>query len=216
MKYIEKTPSPDFFEGWKQRFQEQHGSQPTYHDLKGQVKARLKQYLLEEQGYLCCYCMANIEVTSDSSHLEHFIPRADGRNHPHSLQFQDVELGYQNLFLSCNGEWCDESHCGKYKDSTTALMLVSPASTEVQDAFSYTVSGDIDGTTPKAMTSVRVLNLQSAALKRHRKTAIWNSGFFDDDFPDEKDALIELYSSKDSDGKFTPFCEAILFVMKNA
>lgn len=215
MKYIEKTASPEFFESWKQRFQERHGFQPTYRDLKGRVKARLKEHLLQEQGYLCCYCMAGIEVTEDSSHLEHFIPRFDGRKHPHSLQFQDVELGYQNLFLSCNGEWCDESHCGKYKDSTTALMLVSPASEEVQNAFIYTATGDIEGTTTKAMTSVRVLNLQSAALKRHRKTAIWNSGIFDENYLEEKDVLIELYSSKDSAGRFTPFCEAILYVMQN-
>lgn len=215
MKYIEKGPSPDFFEGWKQRFQERYHIQPTYQDLKGTTKKNLKQHILQEQGYLCCYCMASIEATEDSSHLEHFIPRVDGRKHPHSLQFQDVELGYQNLFLSCNGEWCDESHCGKYKDSTTALMLVSPASEEVRGAFFYTLTGEIKGETPKAMTSVRVLNLWSKALDRHRKAAIWESGFFDEDFEEKKETLLALFSSRDAEGRYTPFCEAILYIMEN-
>ena len=98
MKWIDKRSSPAFFEQWKRDFEAEHGRNPEYRDLVGDPKHQLALHLLKEQGYLCCYCMAKIDF--GSYHLEHFIPRAAARHNPGQYPNQDVELGYENLFLS--------------------------------------------------------------------------------------------------------------------
>lgn len=213
MKWIDKRSSPAFFEQWKRDFEAEHGRNPEYRDLVGDPKHQLALHLLKEQGYLCCYCMAKIDF--GSYHLEHFIPRAAARYHPEQYPNQDIELGYENLFLSCEGEHFAGDHCGRYKADTDADQLLSPADPAVDHSFTYSLDGKIEGKDQKAENMIQAANLDSFALRRHRASAICISGFFDDDFPENKDALIRLYQSKDEDGAFQPFCMAIVYVMEH-
>ena len=67
MKYIKKGDSPAKFEQWKIDFKDRTGREPVYLDLKGSIKRDLKETLLKEQGYICCYCMCRI--ASYDSHI---------------------------------------------------------------------------------------------------------------------------------------------------
>lgn len=55
-------------------------------------KNELRQSLLAEQGYICCYCMKRI--TEDKMRIEHWLPQS---KHP------DRELDYANLLAACQG-----------------------------------------------------------------------------------------------------------------
>lgn len=212
MKWIQKHSSPPDFEQWKADFQAAHGRRPTYDDLKGTPKKNLKSVLIAEQGHICCYCMARI--SADTSHIEHFVPRAESRRDPHSVMAADNQLGYENLFVSCEGEekdgqW-DGRHCGRIKDNEGTAMLASPTDPAVSSYFSYDVKGNIQGLTPEAMTTVRVLNLQDIALIRHRRKAIFSFLKREDE---DLENLLEECGSMTEDGMYSPFCEAVAYVL---
>lgn len=209
MKYIKKGDSPAEFEQWKIDFKDRNGREPVYSDLKGLVKKNLKETLLKEQGYICCYCMC--QIVAYDSHIEHFIARSEAKDRPYSVIIQDVELGYKNLLLSCEGENWDGKHCGRFKDNAVHEMMLSPTKSSVESEFQYTVNGKIRGLSPEAMTSIRVLNLDSGDLDRRRRTAIFMSGLFEPDA--DYDLLIEKYKTPE-DGMYAPFCQAVLYILE--
>ena len=50
MIFIKKNKEPVSFKEWKNNFKK-----ATYKNLKGKIKADLRNSLLEEQGYICCF-----------------------------------------------------------------------------------------------------------------------------------------------------------------
>lgn len=121
------------------------------------------------------------------------------------------------MFESCNGEHGDWSHCGRYKDREDSLMLLSPTEEKLDEHFRYTMDGHITAASDldsQAMTTIRILNLDSFELKRHRQTAIYTAvrNVYDQA---SKDELIQLYLSKDDEGAFAPFCMAVVWALQN-
>ena len=216
MKQIIKKPEPAWFIAWKDNFCRINGRDPLYADFrKTQEWQDLIQVLLQEQGYICCYCMKRIEGWD--SHIEHFIPRNIRNTDPHSVRAENVELKYDNMFESCSGEHGDWSHCGRYKDREDSLMLLSPTEEKLDEHFRYTMDGHITAASDldsQAMTTIRILNLDSFELKRHRQTAIYTAvrNVYDQA---SKDELIQLYLSKDDEGAFAPFCMAVVWALQN-
>lgn len=64
----------------------------NFSDCPPDVKIEIKKSLLENQKYICAYCMQRISL--DDMKVEHFLPQ--------SLYPKD-DLNYQNLFAVCNG-----------------------------------------------------------------------------------------------------------------
>ncbi len=87
MKKIDKENSPEWFESWKQDFKNTNGRESHYkndfssNDSDGETRRRrLRKQLVEEQGYICCYCMKRI--TLNASHIEQiFKYTIDGKIH---------------------------------------------------------------------------------------------------------------------------------------
>jgi hypothetical protein len=71
MKHVVKQPEPIEFSEWKAQANENW--QPTYAELRSDVKQAVKKSLMQEQGYLCCYCEQRLDETR--SHIEHFQPQ---------------------------------------------------------------------------------------------------------------------------------------------
>ena len=207
MKHIIKQGSPEAFEQWKADFLATHGRKPTYSDFRGGEKHTLKYHLIQEQGSICCYCMKFIEF---DCHIEHFIPCSSTARDGHSL-----DLSYENLLASCNGEHDDRSSCGHYKGAMDYELLLSPVEGGIEELFQYDILGNIKGVSTSAIETIAWLNLNSFELKRHRKTAIRVSGHSDDDDAVQKEFLMTLYANRDERGAFLPYCMAILYVMNN-
>lgn len=82
MIYIKKgNNTPKIFTYAKRNYQ-------NYDNLPGDVKNKMKEILLSEQGHLCAYCMTRVSL--ESSTIEHYIPRK-GKNGDVSLSL-DYEI----------------------------------------------------------------------------------------------------------------------------
>lgn len=219
MKRIQKMgKEPSELTDWIKNFRSQEGREPRYKDFRETPEwYNLIQTLLKEQGYICCYCMK--EIQGWDSHIEHFIPRTMTKKDPHSIRAQDIELSYFNMLESCNGEYGDRLHCGRFKDSESSPMILSPTDEKIEERFSYNLlNGEIeaaDAADQEAMTTIRILNLNSEDLKGHRLSAFYSSGILEVESDDERDDLIDFFSIRDSQGAFAPYCAALVWALKN-
>ena len=72
-----------------------------------EAKPELREALIQEQGYICAYCMQRISLDV-KTHIEHMKSRS---KHP------ELILDYQNMVLCCSGNTCGVSHCDNHKDN---------------------------------------------------------------------------------------------------
>lgn len=110
MKHIQKTNEPATFIKWKQSFRNKNGRNPHYKDLNDdkEQKNQVKEALLEEQGYICCYCCN--EVSKENSHIEHLKPKGN-------TQYNHLDVDYGNLLASCQGPNGKQDSCGHRKQN---------------------------------------------------------------------------------------------------
>ena len=218
MKKIDKEDSPEWLEIWKQDYRNKYGREAHYKndfssdDEDGQKRRqRLRQLLIEEQGHICCYCMKKIFL--ESSHIEHFWPKAF---------FPKLELEYNNMFASCNGERTNllDDHCGHKKEDWWKEGMIPPTEEEIERMFRYSVDGKIHSVPRKPTTNIAAemitqMGLDSFHLNRSRREAIENSEVFDEEEYSNEDIrdFINFYTNKD-DGSYIPYCMAIVDCLK--
>ena len=166
MKYIEKNQEPIEFSDWKALANDDW--QPSYDaDLSGDTKKCVKDALMEEQGYICCYCERRL--TDDDSHIEHFKPQSD--------PLVDT-LDYANMLCSCQNrlQKGDPCHCGNLKgDWYDDLLLISPLDPDCESQFTFTGDGNIQPVStadPAGAETIDRLGLNIPKLKALRASAI--------------------------------------------
>ena len=202
MRRILKKNSLEILDKFKEEFRKNHGREARYSDLRKEKKYHdIKVALIEEQCGICCYCMSKIE--DYNSHIEHFIPQSIDST---------KDLEYSNMMISCNGYKENHLNCGHKKDDYYDTKLISPLEINCEENFKYSICGEIiaDRTNIRGQKTIEVLELDSPLLNRARRSAIYISGLFDDDFEEKKEQLIDFYSNP-KDGRLSPFCQAILY-----
>ena len=113
---------------------------------------KLKQALLDEQGYICAYCMKKISLELNEKHkpkveVEHYKPRENNK---------ELELNYNNLLAVCNGSVLSYPekelyhHCDKTKgekgkvNGNVELKVINPLRKDKsEDLIVYTLNGNI-------------------------------------------------------------------------
>jgi uncharacterized protein (TIGR02646 family) len=204
MRRISKALEPEFFVTWKKS--EDDNWKPVYADLQNPQKEELHVSLLSEQGYTCCYC--GREVSIYDSHIEHFRPRCT---------YSSLTLTYENLFVSCMRERQTRPQlpetCGVLKDDWfDEANHLSPLQTDCEEAFSYTLTGEIQGKTPVAELMIKVLGLDQVFLVNRRRNAL--EGVFDPEFitaatEAELENIRASFRTPTTNGVMTPFFQAI-------
>ena len=108
MKRIIKNLEPEEFTDWKARDRMAH--RPRWNRVPGVIRTSVKRSLMQEQGFICCYCESRISI--NDCHVEHFRP-IEGN----SGRYSDQQLIYENLHCSCQGETDrgEPRHCGHGK-----------------------------------------------------------------------------------------------------
>lgn len=209
MKYIVKVEEPPAFTEWKSL--ENPEWQPDWESIPGDVKRGIQASLLEEQGYICCYC--SMGISDNDSHIEHLRPRG-------KQEYSHLELDYQNLLASCQLRLRprEPRHCGVLKeDWYDEDLMISPLSEDCEERFGFTADGDIypvDGNDQAARETILELGLAIDKLRLFRKGAI--EGVLDDLEilgQDEIQGLIITFRERDYTGKYTEFCTAIVHVL---
>ena len=103
MIHIEKGPEPEAFRQWKEQ-----NPEATYGEMPREVGLAMRNALLEEQGFVCCFCGCAIGPFDDKGEIDQ-IPLESIR--PHNIrnahivpQSKDTAktLDYGNLCASCN------------------------------------------------------------------------------------------------------------------
>lgn len=201
MKCIIKQSEPIEFSAWKQQANEDW--QPTYNILGGDVKKSVKASLMEEQGYICCYCEQRLEI--NDSHIEHFQPQHDSA--------VDA-LDYSNILCSCQDQLKKgvPRHCGNLKgDWFDRTFLISPLEPDCEERFHFNGDGTIRPTNAQdqaAVTTIDKLGLNSSLLNDLRNKAL--EPFLDPELTTEE--LTEFVSGhlqKNNKGMFIEFWTTI-------
>lgn len=206
MRHIVKGEEPSDLTCWKQQWLAVKGEPYIFDYFVGQARQKTKEALLQEQGFLCCYCMARIDM--NTSHFEHFIPQTKQPDMPH-----DIIMDYHNLFLSCNGESGDGRHCGHRKDNTVLPPELSPEAPGIESHFSYSLDGYIVGKDSYGELAISTLKLNNYHLRQHRSMAI-QTILAQIIGPEDPVNLIAMLDQRDPGGAFLPFCNAVIWALR--
>lgn len=191
----------------------------------------LKKALLDEQGYICAYCMKRIGLDLNQQNkpqveVEHFLPQ---KLNP------ELDLVYQNMLGVCNGlsesypEMLHLHHCdktngegGKIKGDVK-LKKLDPRSPSCEQFLYYDLEGRtlaVGNDEDVTHDLEKVLNLNNKALKAARKDIIdkakdkmirekptqqWNRTFLEKHLTE--------WQTK-AEGKFRPYCMAAIWFIQ--
>ncbi|MBD2654864.1 MULTISPECIES: retron system putative HNH endonuclease [Synechocystis] len=206
MKYIQKQAEPQEILQWKQ--QSNDDWQPLYARLGSDLKKTIKQALMQEQGYICCYCEQRLDP--DDSHVEHFRPQS---------KFPLNSLDFDNLLCSCQDQIKkgEPRHCGKLKDNWfDPALLLSPLDPKCETSFQFTADGYIQPRYEQdqaAITTITKLGLDIPALRALRRQAI--EPFLDESLSvEEFNLFVQKYLLPSSAGDFNPFWSSIYYLFR--
>lgn len=204
MKYIVKQQEPQSFADWKALANVNW--HPAYASLDGDTRKAVKDALMTEQGYLCCYCERRL--TPDDSHIEHFRPQSDQSVNP---------LDFSNMLCSCQNRLSkgEPRHCGHLKgDRGNDECLISPLDPLCEARFSFTGDGHInsaDTSDTGAIETIKRLGLDIPKLTALRAKVI--EPFLEDGLAgNEIKQFVSGYLQKDSQGAYGEFWTTIQYL----
>lgn len=233
MKYIHKSSPPRSLTRWREenRIQIRSG-EIKWNDFDSEVKRSVHQSLMDEQGYICCYCGERIGESTAAgnrnvrSDIEHLKPQE---------RYPRERFSYGNLMASCLGGATDTTdrrtkaqlkHCNGKKGDWYDSRMVSPLTQDCEVCFTYTLDGEIISSEDSsrrddADLTIDQLNLNSRRLIRLRDAVIdeimnptVDSGDIDLQNEQQLISLIERYNEKDDNGRYERFSAAIVNILR--
>ena len=176
MRFIVKKSEPRALIRWKAN------NEATPQNLiygGGQFPAEgVRRHLMSEQLHLCAYTMKRLRTaaeceakeldTRSSCHIEHILPQARKK--------VGEDIDYRNM-VACFPPSLSQEACefgAKWKDDFDPMnaAFISPLSPQVEQHFRFNEHGNISGLTAEGDATVRVLNLEHAALVHDRAAVI--------------------------------------------
>lgn len=166
MKYIQKSKVPTCLTEYKKQ------ADASFKELDSDCKQEIRRTLLDEQGYICAYCMQpisedwNKKLSKYKVEIEHFKSQY---RHP------TLTLDYNNMLAVCNGNADKSSHgkiCDKAKSKfdKTHDLFVNPLIANREQQIHYTFDGKIISTDKRINDDLEdLLNLNERNLKKERE-----------------------------------------------
>jgi len=128
-------------------------------------KDKLRESLLEEQGYICCYCMSRI--TMGKMKIEHLKPQS---------KYKCLQLDYKNLLGSCKGNEGarpQRQHCDTKKGQTEITINPTEENQNCEKLIIYSSTGEIYSPTESINYDLdKTLNLNLDSLITKRKNEL--------------------------------------------
>jgi uncharacterized protein (TIGR02646 family) len=174
------------------------------------VRAKIRDYALNEQFYLCAYCCQRIEKIN-ACHNEHI--EAQKLNPKRTLDFS-------NIVASCNTpNQCGDAHKSQH-------LPLTPLMTECETELRFKISGRVEGLTDRAAVTIRVLNLgddekNNRALIEKRKqlsnALLWANDINPDDGLEDDEILNILISdlSQPQQDQMEPFTPVVINILRS-
>jgi len=187
----------------------------AYNNLPTNAKKEIRNTLLREQGYICCYCMERIR--EENTKIEHWKPQK---------RYPDLQLDYHNLLASCRGgegRREDKQHCDTHKGEQEITINPSDKTKNCERFIKYRGSGKTDSEEPVIREELnRILNLNTQTLVKNRKAikdqvikelnrisgrnSVWLIQYVK--------KMIQKYESRHN-GKYIPYCQVVVYFLKN-
>lgn len=174
----------------------------------------LRTALLEEQGYICAFCMRRIPLTkkdpkeNETSKIAHLETRT---NQPGKA------LDYDNMVICCPGNLDDNAHCDKSQKSIDVTMPIFRPQIQASIAYgSYT--GEIKSSDSSWNDQIQeLLNLNNARLKLNRLETLkgirtileknkWRTAKIQE--------TLDEWTSFDQEGKLKPYCGIVIWYLQ--
>jgi len=204
MKYIKKFNEPTSLT----QFRALPGA--YYDDYR--EKDELRQALIKEQGYICCYCMQRIKP--ETMHIEHWKPRS---------LYPGVQLDYKNLLAVCSGNEGKPKHlqhCDKRKGDKE--ITINPTHPNCEIHVRFRSNGEVyseDETIDLELNAVLNLNIQTLVINRknvldfairkltaENREGTWSKAFLQKE--------IRKWESLGTEGKYEPYCRIVIFFLE--
>lgn len=179
-------------------------------------KDDLRKALLEEQGYICCYCLSRIQApTQEKMKIEHWKSQ-------HA--FGNFQLDYKNLLACCRGnEWSDSKdfHCDMSKGEH--FIVLNPMNKNMVEQIMYGRFGNIAIDIKTLQKEIdEILNLNTKTLRTQREgiykgVTLFLRKKFGDKQVSKSDLNKEIkHWSEKRNGKFEPFCSVAIYFLTKA
>lgn len=190
---------------------------PTGRDLFKKIKKKkvefdaLKSKLSDDQGYICCYCNARVELSGSS--VEHITPISVDKT---------LLAEYDNLLIACNGgrqERFENNndheqyplYCDAHRENNN--LPFNPLDIDCWSGFQYLIEdGSVIANNSQAQAVMEVLNLDCNILRLSRLEAL--SILFDDEgqilTTEELEQIWDSFWERDVSGKHEPYFFAII------
>ena len=210
MIHIEKKPEPEAFRQWKEQ-----NPDATYGEIPKDVGLALRNALLLEQGFVCCFCGCAIGPCDDKGEvlqnpLESIRPHNIRNAHivPQSKD-TDKTLDYANLCASCNTgrHTKDEKHCDEAQGNRE--LPVSPLQKDCISYFSFGSDGEIlanleltEEEQERALATISILRLNTSSLIAARKKVLRTLKSLP---PAQANLALERLSQRNAQGAFAPY-----------
>lgn len=182
-------------------------------------KDDLRFSLLEEQGYICCYCMQRIKIDdiqlmNQKMKIEHWQCQD---NYPH------LQLNYNNLLAAClgnEGKRSQEQHCDTKKGNLD--IKINPTNKNCETLIQCGSNGKLKSNDPDIQKDLdQTLNLNLNFLVKNRKDAI-NTVInqLKKKYPNKTwskigiQALIDQLNTKDENGCYSEYCGAVIAYLR--
>lgn len=191
-----------------------------YGDLSGATKKAIQISLLEEQGYLCAYCMKRISLKH--MQIEHYIPQ-----HPTNRQYTPaLSIDYHNMLAVCTGNkgsarGFDQLTCDQHRGNRP--LAVNPLDMISIEKIKYKSDGTIysdDTNVELDLNETLNLNCSTALLKQNRKAALDEvKRYLYRNFPKHKapkhqlEHLLERFQSTDANHRYKEFVGVIIWYL---
>ncbi|KAB2893796.1 MAG: TIGR02646 family protein [Bacteroidetes bacterium] len=179
-----------------------------YDDMPSDIRTLVKQSLLQEQGYLCCY--TGIRISEDRSHIEHLKPQ--------SLCENNEDIAYDNMLAAYPGVHHPKAPFGAHKkgDWYDKTLLISPLTRNCEQRFRFTLFGKIkaaDNSDLAASETITRLGLDHESLDDLRMQAIEEALYRSKKKPlsdKQLEGIIQGYCDQDTHSReLRPFCFVI-------
>ena len=207
MKYIQKGKEPQIFSEWKAKQRPLGVNYADYKYLSNPERKAVHISLLSEQGYICYYCCNKVDQSN--SHIEHLDPQ--------SKTDAELSVEYTNMLASCGRdtnkpEYRWPEYCGNKKGDLA--IGVSPLQANCEEFFNYSSIGEILPTANNkdAQRTIKVLGLNHFDLTEGRKQAF---EALEGITQEEAELLAQVCQQMNVQGRYQPFCNAVLYFLKN-
>ena len=177
-------------------------------------KDELREFILTEQGHICCYCMQRI--SADRMKIEHWRSQDE---------YPLLQLDYNNLLGACQGGQGSPSHlqhCDTKKGNTEITINPLDNHRNCEDVIKYRATGEIysdDKAVNEELNNVLNLNMQTLVNNRKEVLELVLKHLISE--YSKKDWTVAIlnkkikqWSDRQKDGKYKPYCQIVIYYLK--